>query len=219
MKKILLLIFVMTLLTGCTANYTLNINNESFKETIKFDVKKSQIKNTHDADNILYLEQNDIPVFKDDLSKFYKKDITSANDRLQSQLYYEYHGKEFENSRIFQECFSNNIFIETSNSYYIKLYGDFNCNFIENYNLSINIITDNKVLKNNADNVYKNKYTWNLNKSNDTNKEIEIQVSKKIDTLKENGSFLYMSIIVTVLFIFTILTVIVIFKKVIIGNK
>ncbi len=212
MKKIVLFILIISLLTGCSANYTLNISNDSFKETINIDVDKNQIINTHDAENILYLEQNEIPVFNDDLSKYYQKTINKNGSKIQAKLYFEYKGKEIEKSRIIQECFTNNIFIETENSYYIKLYGDFNCNFVENYNLNLNIVTNNKVLKNNADNIYKNKYTWNINVGNDSEKVIEFQVSKKIDELKENGSVLSMGIIVTISFLIICAISIVILK-------
>lgn len=219
MKKKVLFILFICLLTGCSANYTLNINNESFKETININVDKKQITNTHDAENILYLEQNEIPVFKNDQLTYYRKTINKNGSKINANLYFEYKGKEFENSRVIQECFSNNIFLETENSYYIKLYGDFNCNFVENYNLSLNIVTNNKVLKNNADNIYKNKYTWNINVGNDSEKVIEFQVSKKVDDLKENGSFLSMGIILIISFLILSIITWVIFKKIMLKNN
>lgn len=183
MKKIILLMIIL-FVSGCSAEYHLEISNDSFKEKIKIIIDKSEIptetypEDVELDDQITPLIEKGYPVFFSNDKIYYKKDVIETTDYVNLDMYYNYNAKEFKNSNSLNLCFEDFEFYDDNNSYYIHAMGNFYCLYSES--LNINIKTNNKVLNNNADSVNGNIYTWNINNDNVENVDIKFEVSKGI---------------------------------------
>ena len=65
MKKIIFLLLICLLLTGCTVNYNLDINDNNFKETLTGNVLNTELNNNDNTDinMFTYLINGDQPAF------------------------------------------------------------------------------------------------------------------------------------------------------------
>ena len=179
MKKILVIICLF-FLSGCTSNYNLEISNNSFKENLTVYINKSEIpvKIYDDIeldDQITPFMNNKYLAIPSKEDSYYHKVVTDEGDYYKVLMNYDYTEKEFGVSTSLKNCFENYEF-GYDKKYYIHGYGNFYCLYSEN--LTISIKTNNKVLKNNADTVNGNVYTWNINKENEKNVDIEFEVEK-----------------------------------------
>lgn len=178
MKKILFLTILCLFLTGCTVNYNLEINDDTFKETITGDVLNIELDNGEEAtdinnyDHFLTAEQ---PVFKKDNSTFYNKSLNNTTNGIEFEYSYSFNENNFINSRILNGCFDNYNFKVEDNKYYIQLSGQFKCNYTDT---KINLTTDYKVIAHNADKKKKNTYTWTIEKDNSQDVDLFISIDK-----------------------------------------
>ena len=179
-RNILLIVSIAFILTGCTAQYNLEIDGNKFYENIEtqiYDYQINEIKENGvgDVDNpFSVLLNNDQLALSNDDSKFYKKTIKESNGTKTINLSYKYSLEEFKNSNTLKTCFENYKF-DTDGKYYdFEATGYFYCLYGES--LDINIKTSNKVVSNNADEVKGNTYTWHI--SNDENINIKIKMEK-----------------------------------------
>ena len=182
MKKIILILFVL-LVTGCTTNYNLEISENSFKESIDIKINKNEILTEPDPEGIEvddpitpFLSSKD-PVFFTNSNIYYNKIVQDLGEYYIVNMNYEYNPADFKNSNSLNMCFDNFKFNDEKN-YYIHAYGTFYCLYSDN--MTINIKTNNKVLKNNADSVDGNVYTWKIDNNNKNNVDIEFEVTKKV---------------------------------------
>lgn len=184
MKKILLLVIPCLLLSGCTVNYNLKIEDNKFIETIKGNVLNEELKTDKEQTDInLYyelinFEQNSL--ISDETAK-YKKTISQNKNLVDKNsidyiFSYTYNKETINDSRILNECFENFTFEEKDNKYYFIAFGDFYCNYTKDIN--INITTDYKVINHNANKIENNTYTWTINENNTENLELYITINK-----------------------------------------
>lgn len=186
MKKILLMILVLTFITGCSSQYNIKIDGEKIKEEISLTIDKNKIKDEemgpessiYSKDSLNYLKNDDLyPIIDNNVEK-YKKDITEEGNYINVKLNYDYSIANYGNSQILNNCFEKVEVKESKKEIYIHLSGNYYC--LENSsNLEFVIESSNRVLNNNADNKSSNKYTWNINSANKDNVDIEIKLSKK----------------------------------------
>lgn len=180
MKKVIFLLFVL-LVSGCSANYNLEISNDSFKENINVKIEKSLIPTTTTQSEIEiddpitpFLNDKHSALFSD-RKAYYKKKVVDFGNYVDVTMKYNYTSKEFKDSNSLNLCFDDFVF-EEDDTYYIHAYGTFYCLYTESVN--INIKTNNKVVKTNATSVNGNVYTWEINSLNSNNVDIELEVSK-----------------------------------------
>lgn len=179
MKKILFLIMICFLLTGCTVNYNLEIENNSFKETITGSVLNSEIENDRNATDINmynYLINSPQRVFKNNDNILYNKELNQLENLIDYEYSYNFSKDNFINSRILNECFEKFSFKEEDNKYYISVSGDFKCSYTND--TYINITTEHKVNANNADSKKNNTYTWIINKDKTEDLNLFITIDK-----------------------------------------
>ncbi len=214
MKKLLIFLLIVFLLSGCTSNYNLEISNNSFKENINATINKNEIPTSSPYPEIElddqitpFLNKDYSAIFSDDKA-LYKKRVTYLDNYINVDMSYKYNEQEFYNSNSLKLCFDNYEF-SYEDDYYIHAYGRFYCLYSDS--LDINIKTNNKVLSHNADEVNGNTYTWHVNKDNLDNLDINIKVDKGIN--KET-----ITTIIIVIFIIIILSIVglVVYKK---GSK
>ena len=184
MKKILLLAITCLLLTGCTINYNLEIEDNYFKETITGNVLNEEIEqrdNQTDINLFNYLINNEQTATINNNS-FYDKTLNRNNNSIDYNYSFTYNEDTINNSRILNECFESFTFETKNNQYQISTLGDFYCNYTDE--IKINITTDYKVTNHNANKKNKNTYTWIINNENKDN----IKVYMNIDKDKKNNS-------------------------------
>lgn len=204
MKKVILIISLL-FISGCTTSYNLEISNDSFKENITVYINKSEIptKIYDDIeldDQITPFIENDYPAISSDSKSYYKKVVTDAGDYYKVLMDYKYSEKEFGQSNSLKNCFENYEF-GYDKKYYIHVYGNFYCLYSDE--IKINIKTNNKVLKNNADTVNGNVYTWNINKQNEKDVDIEFEVEK---------GFSYLTLLYIIIGVLVILIPVIVYK-------
>lgn len=199
MKKIIIL-FVSLFLVGCSANYTLTIDNDSYIENVQI------IPGNDDEKNTLFSNEWKIPIDYD----IYSATDDSDNSSEVEKEHYEYKENddsiEFEyafsynsiiNSTALKYCFNSARIINRDNNIIITTNKESNCFGSEGLDeLVINIIVkDKNVISNNADKIIGNKYIWNINKNNYKDKSINLTLgemsrstsSSNLD--KEKGNF------------------------------
>ena len=182
-KKILLVIGMVLLLTGCTASYELTYEDGVFSEHIV--VKEL---NTGNDDYLSITDvQNNPSLIKIDDNNSYKYNLSKDGEYDVLTLDFDYKDISLEKSLIYQECFEYKLFEEKDDYYIIRLEGKTTCEYLT----SVDVVfkSDKVVINSNAEEKDEEKgiYKWN----DFTGGEIMLQVSK-VDTLSKNGSYIEM---------------------------
>lgn len=177
MKKIIVVLISLLLLTGCTIDYNLVIDKDSIKETITGTAYKEEyeVREEDSGLNLFYTYINDDinPLISGD--GLYTKDI----NEIDNGIIYKYdfiYKNNYDKSKIINSCFENSNVKETDTYYSIELSGEFYCLYSDKIN--INVISNYVVLENNAKEVNGNKYSWVIDDSSNVN--IFLNISKEI---------------------------------------
>lgn len=158
-KKLIIILSLLFVLTGCTANYELTYKKGIFTEEITIYEDK-EISNNEDLPSITKIEnKSDKVKIKD--GEYYKIEHFVENDKNVLKASYKYDKLSLKDSLVYNECFSKKSIVEDKNSIYIKLDGEIVCEYLENATIAFK--TDKQVLKTNADTKNKRKgiYSWN----------------------------------------------------------
>lgn len=183
--KKLLIVILLIFLTGCSSEYTLKVNNNSFKENIDIVIPKSMIPTLTEDQNQNKFELDDqiTPFIEEKTAalksqeKFYKKKVLEDDEYYQIKMNYTFDENEFVQANSINSCFQYPD-LDFSENYYINLQGEFYCLYSES--VDIKIETNNKVYFNNADLVEGNTYIWHIDNSNVDYVDIRIEIGKGI---------------------------------------
>ena len=227
MKKIMLLISLL-FLTGCTANYDLTYENDTFSENFSFLTDTSYQKEVdyYKTNNILTrydVDLGDIP--NEDFPKYcdcYEKSILDKNGEIGVGFSYTFKDKKLLSSSSAIRILFKNVYISDDSIRATNIN-----NIFKDYEALDNIVitfkSDKKVYYNNADKEEKGIYYWYINKYNYTNRNINIVFSGensynnyKIDNNKSNK---IINIVLSCIIIFILIMFIVIYEKVRKSNK
>ncbi len=171
MKKILLIICLMFLLTGCTANYELTYKKGYFTEEITIYEDKEVAKH-EEFPSITNIKANSNKVKINEDSYYTIEHSTDEKNNILKATYV-YKDLSFDKSLVYNDCFSEKSFVDGDESVYIYLGGEMTCEHLEN--ATITFKTDKQVIKHNADKVKKGVYSWDSIPTDG----IVIEVSKK----------------------------------------
>lgn len=195
MKKIIMLLCCIFFITGCSAEYELVYENNSFKESLKIISKRTEnlINDINNSFNGSYLvdykiELGDMTEYEyiSKYGKGYNKELIDENDIYGFKLGYSYEkDSEYVNSSIVHSLFrdfsiSDN-FVKAN-----KINNVFNI-YPKLDEITISFKTDNNVVETNADKIDNNVYYWNINRDNYANKNIYINYTKKEELITEDG--------------------------------
>lgn len=172
MKKKLVLVFVLFLMTGCSVDYTLKFHDNVISETIDIDATSTNMTDTQIK---TMLEDQMDP---NEESPLYQ--VKQKNKKI--TLSQKYTTKTYQNSPLLRQCYTAYNFIEDDHYYDLTTSETFSCNPFDYMYidiLQIKIKTNHKVLLHNADTVIHNTYIWNITKENAENKPIQIRFSKE----------------------------------------
>ena len=201
MKRIICLMLTIFILTGCTAQYNLNINDSLFEETA-YLVQDSSIDwntinsiywnstvndvigNEYDGYTGAEINSNEDIYSRQKVEgvKYYNKTRLLTNKENGIKYDFKFDTSNYNLSKIANYCYDDFNVKISGNEYSISTSDQFNCfdyyNFLDDVEVNIILGYDYDVLSNNADKVEKNVYTWIINKNNANNKPVEITVKK-----------------------------------------
>lgn len=176
------IVMSLLLLTGCTVNYDLNINdNGIFIETITGTVTNEELDNEGrtDVNDYLYNMNYSTPLIRDEGT--YNKDIVDRDGYKEFRYTYTFRNN-YEDSSAVNNCYEDVTFEKNADLYYIKLGGKFSCLYSDK--VIINVTCDNVVIDNNADKINGNTYTWEITSEND---DIYMVISRNDKKENEQG--------------------------------
>jgi len=195
MKKCLLLVLVL-ILSGCTLEYNLVIDESTFEEVITINENDSTKLNSPVAEGTtmtyknrvdwlvttpiyVYKNSNVSPYEEDgiiDGVKYYEKQKIVTGEEYGVSLITNGEIDEINDLRSLSHCYEIARVLNNKDEYVIST--SFKNMCFENYplldELTINITTDMKVTSNNADSVSGNTYTWKITRANYDNKSISL---------------------------------------------
>ena len=178
MKKVIIFLIIVFCLTGCTSSYNIKISNDKINESVVSVINGSELSapymqyynsNYSPDDPLTPFIKNEQYPFVNNFNDIYEKDVKEEYDNYIVTLKYDYTYDEYKKSKAYN-CFENRRFDSEDGLYTIEMGGHFYCLYGDE--VKINIETNNKVIKNNADSVNGNIYTWIINNSNLNNKSI-----------------------------------------------
>ena len=219
------------MLCGCEANYTITIDKNNITEKIEV---LDNVSSTRTVTDIMDNYKKQYPVYSNsdwvdadysraDNEEYYKQ--TYNIDDNGYHLYYEYtypmqkfkEANSLNYSYEYKEItYKNNILSISMGSPNNRL------KYVDEFtNLTVNIVTDYTVIKNNADSVIGNRYIWYVNKENNDTKKINFEVDltqtqeelNNKNTSQEKKNKLTIPIVLLVVFIYIVIIVIIITKK------
>ena len=192
MKKIIVLLFSIILITGCEVSYNVTINEDDFNENLSInEIDLSKFSSYNLGDDFDYYDRMPFPKSIDNSELSYK--VLNNMDR--SLLYektnilnedgitFGISGRTENNSNFYKSNLINtfgNVEYETKNNInYIKY--SLTSDLLKKYNMvdviTINVIDKNNcVLSNNADKKDGDKYTWLVTKDNYLTKSIDFSL-------------------------------------------
>ena len=191
--KVIILLFSIILLSGCSGTYNIKINEDlSIEENVNFTIPK---------DNDSY--EKTVKLFEDNNISEKKYEVVASDENVKVTYNEKYDSIEdyIINSKLYKNLFERinysidrkKLNISTESKF--KLDNSLSSNITDDYNVSllqINIETPYKVVENDADSVSENIYSWVLNKDT-TDKKINMVIN--INSKSNN----YISIIVLIL--------------------
>lgn len=201
--KCIVLIFVIGIITGCTAEYNIKIDKKFVNEILNvnnFD-KSSWNNDNFLFDGIKYVEKID-ELYSQTLSayqnynmnpyldltveqsgvEYYKKVKISTSTNYGIRYLYKFPIDKYVDSKLLNFCYDEIEINDKNNRYDITTSKNFNC--FEYYEMldevTVNITTswNYSVISSNADKVENGKYTWIITKDNASNKPIRIELKK-----------------------------------------
>lgn len=196
-KRIILLIIAVLLTTGCTCEYNLTIDNNTYHEKII-------LTGTTSEEITNFSNKWQIPVDKEEYNSI-GGDTNSGVD-VTGDIYeysktgnnlvfnYDFTTSGINNSTAISQCYSKATITAYQDSIIISTSDKVNCfdRYAPLTNLKINITTTKQVKSHNADSVNGNTYTWNVNSTNANNKPINLLIdnsnASSSSTSSSNGS-------------------------------
>ena len=197
MKKLILIICLMFLVTGCDVSYELKINaDETFDEKTTFS----------------FLNQE---MTVDDLSVYIKTNQPISNSRYEAKYYdsriytngiyndliydYVHNINSFRKSTFVDTCYPNMKITESDDEIKIESGKGFRClnpdNGLITDHVDIAIVSELEVLENNADEVNGNTYLWTVNENNVQDKEVNLVLKRNTKNSTDINYFLIFGII------------------------
>ncbi len=178
MKKIIPLIILTLLLTGCSATYDITFTDDKIKDEIRVFTDSNTVNNAN---------QTTIDSFSNKILEWerghdhYTRDVYTDNG-ITGYLYkYDFNYDEYDAMSQIRKCYDdfeltyNNqeIILKTSQKFLCKDY------YKDVTDLTIAIKSDKKIISSNADIQKENIHTWKINNSNYQNKQIEIRINRQ----------------------------------------
>ena len=222
--KYLLLVFIIFMMCGCTAEVNLDISDDKIKESVNITFYQNAL---YPKEYIKTSFRNYIPIYASDVIvdtepdqphsdiKYYEKMETDLGDGYLFNYKYNFNIDEYREARTIKDGFKsyNVSYDNTSNTLTLSTNSG-RILYFDDYPLleevTVNIKTDYLVEEDNADKVDGNTYTWVFDR--DSNKNISMVIDttetiKEIDSRKSNNTMIIVSIVFVIVVILLLLFV------------
>lgn len=178
--KLLLLVCFMFLVSGCSAEYNLVINDESMTEDINAIFSKESESEL--ASRMETIRRTSFYNLDTRENEYYTFNKSEDENNIILNYRYKYSGNDLYKSEAASRCYYKRVVNVTDQYITINTDDQVACLYKDGQkeidNITVNIKTRLKVLENNADSVNDDTYTWYINDSNYTNKPISIKLEK-----------------------------------------
>lgn len=236
-KRIILLIMILLLNTGCTSEYNLTIDNNVYQEKVNINGITSDELSNLNRDWQIPIDKDEYNNISGDPSSEIKitGDTYSYNVSGNNLTFnYDFTRSTLNNSTAISICYDKATITNYEDSIVISTSSKVTCFNKYPYltSIKVNITTDKSVTSHNADSVNGNTYTWNINKGNSTDKSINMIINNQEDDSQsqtttgnntniesENKSKDYTLYIFCVILLIVLLLGYFIFKKIINKNN
>lgn len=214
MKKILILIISIFILSGCTVEYNATITKDNVLENIVLNGNKED-----DFPVPAYITDQG-PSLTDQKVEGIEYYEVNYGENLRN-FKYKFPFERYKDSRGINYCYKNVSINEINeNSYRLSTNNYNSCidyyQEIENLTINLHFADDFKITNHNADEVKGNTYTWLINRQNYDNKTIEITYSLAETTKEEyenNKKINFLVIVSCFGILIIVLTVVIKFKN------
>lgn len=170
-KKIIVLVLSIFLISGCDANYELNYKNGIFEEKLTIN---NYVVNSDELFLIDHYKNDNIYSDINDKVVTDKKIKSRGGNRYNLKFIATYDEESYNNSLAITSCFEYYKYEEDDDNIYIALYGDYYCDTFDK--LKVVFKTDKKINYSNAHAKILGKLVWEFNPEDDM--EIELEISK-----------------------------------------
>lgn len=210
--KVMILLSLGLFLSGCTAEYNLNITKNNIQE-----------------ENIIYIENSSKNNIKEDVESLvnkytgptnslgmYSQSIVQSGNVFGVSYKTNYDLLDYNDSISFSNCYDSYKLINDENRIIIATSKKFKCfeKYTELEEVVVNLTTDLKVISTNADTIRDGKYIWNITKENANDKLISIELdSQVVDKKNDNLSLIIFIGCFTAIILITILLILLKNKK------
>lgn len=211
MKKKLLLLIIPFLITGCTASYNLEIQDDYILENISVVIPKSQAMTNSNFDSFI---DDKIKVYAGS-DKYYNSISQLKNDNYYVSYNYKHDIFEYRNSTFLNKCYADSQINVTDDKIDILTSNVFQCIKMEDglyaEKVDLKIKTKLKVLDNNADEISNNTYIWHMDSYDYSDKPIKMslernsQFSEKIKNSLNNNFYVFLFVGIVTIIILVIL--------------
>lgn len=230
LQTIIVLISII-MLCGCEATYTITIDKNNINEKIEV---LDNVSSTRTVTDIMDNYKKQYPVYsnsdwvdadysRDANEEYYKQTYNIDNNGYHLYYEYTYPMQKFKEANSLNYSYEYKEITYKNNILSISMGSPNNrLKYVDEFtNLTVNIVTDYTVIKNNADSVIGNRYIWYVNKENNDTKKINFEVDltqtqeelNNKNTSQEKKNKLTIPIVLFVVFIYIVIIVIIITKK------
>ena len=202
-KKKLFLLLILFLISGCSVNYDLIIDNDSISEDVYIKIPMSEV--TDDR----YEKQINYPMRVYGGKDYnYNQEISDDEENHFVNYSYKHDIDNYKKSLFISMCYDSGGITVDNDTIAISTSNVFRCIAMDDgfraKNVDVNIKTKLKVLENNADEIKGNTYTWHMNEYEYSAKPIKLTIQKnktviqKIDRASNLGIFVVISFLLFV---------------------
>ena len=230
LQTIIVLISII-MLCGCEATYTITIDKNNINEKIEV---LDNVSSTRTVTDIMDNYKKQYPVYsnsdwvdadysRDANEEYYKQTYNIDNNGYHLYYEYTYPMQKFKEANSLNYSYEYKEITYKNNILSISMGSPNNrLKYVDEFtNLTVNIVTDYTVIKNNADSVIGNRYIWYVNKENNDTKKINFEVDltqtqqelNNRNSSQEKKNKLTIPIVLLVVFIYIVIVVIIIIKK------
>jgi uncharacterized lipoprotein YehR (DUF1307 family) len=164
-NKIIFMLCLSFLLTGCQVDYNLEL-----EDVVKEEININVSSNMYEVEDRLNVLTPVLDVYEEG------HNYTKTKNGNKLTYTYTYDNDKFSDSALTDACFEDFNFIDNDEYYSITAKGKFGCLY-DNEKINLNVITSKYVSEHNGKK-NKNTYTWTIDKNNRDNVDIEILVMK-----------------------------------------
>lgn len=217
-SKCLILVFLIFMMCGCTAEVNLDISDNKIKESVDItfyqnalypkDIIKSSFRNYIPvyAKNLIVDTMPDEPLEGID---YYTKKETDLGNGYKFNYSYDFNINEYKEARTVKDGFRSYNITFNQDDHTISLFAEGTLLYFNEYpeleEVKINIKTDYLVKENNADNVKDNTYTWVFKKDDVKSINMLIDTSDVVKNVDNTNIIIIAYILIVIGFIFLLL--------------